>query len=74
MPSFSGKSNRGSMVINPAYQERQVPVLSLSHSRSNVNADTQQNFGPKACTLFNPSSTTREDQHEDIGDYSTGNF
>ncbi|XP_007030026.2 PREDICTED: double-stranded RNA-binding protein 4 [Theobroma cacao] len=60
------KSNRGSMVINPAYQERQVPVLSLSHSRSNVNADTQQNFGPKACTLFNPSSTTGEDQHDDI--------
>ncbi|XP_021282033.1 double-stranded RNA-binding protein 4-like isoform X2 [Herrania umbratica] len=59
------KSNRGSMIINPAYQERQVPVLSVSHSHSNVNADTQQNFGPKACTVFSPSSTTGKDQHED---------
>ncbi|XP_022743722.1 double-stranded RNA-binding protein 1-like isoform X2 [Durio zibethinus] len=60
------KSNRGSMIITPAYQEREVPVVSSSHLTSNVNADTQQNLGSKANTLLNPSSTLGVDRQEVI--------
>ena len=74
MLSFSGKPNRGSMIITPAYQEREVPVLSASHSPSNVNADNQQNVESKASTLLNFSSTSEEVQQEDRGDFSFGNF
>ncbi|XVF06644.1 hypothetical protein REPUB_Repub06bG0067800 [Reevesia pubescens] len=59
------KSNRGSMIITPAYPEREVPVLPSSHLPSNVNADTQQNLGSKASRLLNPSSTSGDDQQED---------
>ncbi|XVE62529.1 hypothetical protein DITRI_Ditri06bG0124900 [Diplodiscus trichospermus] len=58
------KSN-SSMNITPAYEKREVPMLSAPHSPSNVNTDTQRNVKSKGSTLLNSSLTLGEIQQED---------
>ncbi|KAH1031895.1 hypothetical protein J1N35_044069 [Gossypium stocksii] len=55
------KSNKVSTNISPDYHEKEVHVVSASHSPTNVNAGTEQNLGSKSGSLLNSSSTLGAD-------------